>query len=87
MSVPASDISVIPPQGYQSTNLQDLLYEMAGGLDYAKSAAGSADAKADNTQGQLNSLKGTIEGYVAPLAGKLDAEMGQVFATLNLART
>lgn len=87
MSILASTVDITPPSGYNATNLQDLIYEICGGLDYAKSAAGSADAKADNTQTQLDSVAGTVDGYIAPLVGKMDAEMTQVFGVLSLTRS
>ena len=87
MGIAASTIDITPPNGYSSTNLQDFIYELAGSVDYAKNAAGSAEAKADSTQLQVNAVEGTVNGYISPLAGKLDAEMGQVFSTLGLTRT
>lgn len=86
MGIAASTIDVTPPSGFTATNLQDLLYEMAGSLSYATSAAGSADAKADNIQSQLNTVAGTVNGYISPKVGKVDAEMGQVFTALGLTR-
>lgn len=93
VNVPA--IGAIP-----AGTLVDVVANLDGRVDYAASAAGSAEykanaaqAKADQVEGQAQyaadtagSVKGTMDKYVAPLVGKMDSEMNQVFAALGLTR-
>lgn len=93
VNVPA--IGAIP-----AGTLVDVVGNLDGRVAYAASAAGSAEYKADQAQAKANqiegqaqwaadtagSVKGTMDNYVAPLTGKLNSEMDQVFAALGLTR-
>lgn len=81
-------------------NVQQALEQIHGTAAYAAGAAGTADAKATAAQNKADSIegtaqyaadaagaaKGTLDNYVSPLVGKMDAEMSQVFTALGLTR-
>lgn len=81
-------------------NLQEVLGSIYGKAVYAADNVGAAlykadqaQAKADEVAGQAQyaadtagSVQGTLDNYVAPLTGKMNAEMDQVFAALGLTR-
>lgn len=99
--VAATAVEVAEVGDIPADNLQNVLGVINGKADYAATAAGTADAKATNAQAAANAaagtaqwaadtagaVQGTVDNYVAPLTGKMDAEMTQVFAALGLVRS
>ncbi|NTE96737.1 hypothetical protein [Agrobacterium tumefaciens] len=81
--------------------LPDTLGAIYGKAVYAADNVGAAlykaeqaQAKADTIEGQAQyaadtagATAGTVDNYVAPLVGKMNSEMDQVFAALNLTRS
>lgn len=55
--------------------------------DDASATAYSALGKAEDASTVAYAAKGTLENYVAPLVGKMDSEIDQIFATLGLTRS
>lgn len=99
-SVFAQTIGINTISGVDAENVQQALEKINGTAAYAATAAGTADAKATAAQNKADSIegtaqyaadaagaaKGTLDNYVSPLVGKMDAEMTQVFTALGLTR-
>lgn len=96
----ATTIGINTISGLTAENVQQGLEQVNGTAQWAAGAAGTADAKAVNAQSKADqahgiatdasdkayAAKGTLDNYVAPLTGKMDAEMTQVFTALGMTR-
>ncbi len=99
--VDATAVTVAQVADIPAGNLQNVLGAIYGKAVYAADNVGAAlykadqaQAKADEVAGQAQyaadtagATAGTVDNYVAPLTGKMNAEMDQVFAALGLTRS
>lgn len=100
-TIQANIVGINAITGLTAENVQQALEQISGTATYAAGAAGTADAKAVAAQNKADSIEGTaqwaantagavqgtVDNYVAPLTGKMDSEMNQVFTALGLTRS
>jgi hypothetical protein len=85
--IPAGDLvqtlgTVYGKAVYAADNVGAALYK----ADQAQAKADEVEGKAQYAADTAGATAGTVDNYVAPLVGKMDSEMNQVFAALGLTR-
>ncbi|MBK3745449.1 hypothetical protein G3A39_40505 [Paraburkholderia aspalathi] len=68
---------------YAANNVGAALYD----ANLAKDIGNAAQGIATDASGVAYAAKGQLDNYVAPLVGKLDSEMSQIFTELGLTRS
>ena len=86
--IPAGNVqgalaSVYGKAQYAANNVGAALYD----ANLAKNLANAAQGTATDASNVAYAAKGQLDSYVAPLVGKLDSEMSQIFTELGLIRS